>query len=214
MEAVASARTMEAEVQVAQALLACLLASPVRCLQASRQPRLVTRPPLQELPALASRPHHQDTWLRLHPRTTHQLRLDTARLRHRRTRLRPLQATHRPRLSTLLHHPTTAQRPQRSWVARLLRRTARHHHNTVPRRRSTVLRAPNTRQAVIGVLLLHPRRRNTARRRHVTRQPALRGPSHRPRRATARLLRVKRTLLHLQSNSWLDDVGRPVLISS
>jgi hypothetical protein len=67
---------------------------------------------------------------------------------------------------------------------------------------------------VIGVLLLHPRRRNTARRRHATRQPALRGPSHRPRRATARLLRVKRTLLHLQSNSWLDDVGRPVLISS
>lgn len=211
-EVVASARTMEVEVPEARALLACPPVSPARCLRVSRQLRPVTRPPHQEPPALASPQHHPDTWLRLRPRTTLQPRLDTDLLHHRRTHPHLRLATPRRRLSTLLRRPTTAQRPRRSWVARLLQRTVRHHHNTARRRRSTVLQVLSTRPPATGVLRLHRRHRNTARRRHATRQRARQGPFPRPLRATARLLRAQPTLLHLQSNSWLDDVGR--LVSS
>lgn len=204
----APAGTTEAEARVVQASLACPLALPARCLQASHQPRLVTRLPRLVLPALVSPQHHQDTWLRLHPRTTRLHRLDTAHPHHRRTRPHLLLATPRRRLNTLPHRPTTAQRPQRSWVARRPPRTARLRHNTVPHRRSTVPQAPSTKRAATGSLRLHPRRRNTARRLLATRPRVQQAPSHLPPRATALPLRAERTLLHLQSNSWLDgDVG-------
>jgi hypothetical protein len=208
---VASAHSIQAEAQ-APVSLACLQALPARYHQASLLPRLAIRLRLQDLPALASPLLHQGTLRLLRRPTT--LRRPHAMDRLHRLRTRPhLQlVTLQRRLSTRRHHPTTVQRLPRSWVVPLRPRTARRRHNTALLRHSTVLPARNTRQAAIVALLHPPHHLSTARRHLDTRPLAQQVPSLQPLQDTARLLRVRRTLPHPQSNRRLVDAG--LLISS
>jgi hypothetical protein len=187
-------------------LPACLQVSLARCRQASLLPRLATHLHPQELPVLALLLRLQGTW-RLQPRhTTLRLRHDMVRLHRRRTRRRLQPVTPRHRLSTHQHRPTTARRPLHSWAVLLHLRTARRRHNTARPLHSTVLQAHSTRQAAIVALLPLPHPLNTAQHPLDTRPLARLEHSPRPLRDIARLLRVRRTLPHLQSNRRLVDV--------
>lgn len=202
---------MEVEVQ-APVSPACLRASLAPCRQASLRPRLATRLLLQESPVLVLLLHLRGTWRLLRRPTTLRLRLAMARLRRLRTRLHLQLATPRRHLNTHQRRQTTAQHPQHLWAVLLHPRTVRRRHSTARLPPSTVLQVHSTKQAAIVALPLLPHPLSTARRLPDTRPLARLVPSPQPPQDTAQLLRVRRTLPHLQSNRRLVDVR--LLISS
>jgi len=187
MVAVASAPMTEAEAQV-RVLLACLQDLLVLSRQAFLPPHLVTRPPHQGPPALASLQLHRVTWLRLRPHITLRHRRGTDRLHRRHTRPRLPLDTHQHPLNTLPHRPITARRRRRSWEERHPQHTAQHHHNTVRHRPSTAPPAHSIKPPVIVVAPPHRRLLSTARRRPATLQRVRQGLSLRHHPDTARHL--------------------------